>query len=190
MAVRVLQMLVCTIPLLAPLLAGCAASSSPPAPPLPSRSPDSASARTILLQHPWHGDVVHVVYRRGNSYDADAFDRIAPMFRDRGTGETHPVPPELIDLLWDLRNTLGLGEEHPIHVVSGYRSPRARTVALGGKASSGAGNSYHGRAEAADIRIPGVPGKTVAKAARNLGRGGWAHYPRTDHVHVDVGPVR
>lgn len=183
MAVRILQVLVCVLP----LLAGCAASS-PPLP--PSGPPDPAAARTIVLQHPWHKDVVHTVYRRGDTYDADAFRRIALMFRDRDTGETHPVSPRLIDLLWDLRRALGLGEDHPIHIVSGYRSPRVRLVALGGAARPGVGNSYHNRAEAVDIRIPGVPGSTVARAARKLGRGGWAHYPRTDHVHVDIGPVR
>jgi uncharacterized protein YcbK (DUF882 family) len=30
----------------------------------------------------------------------------------------------------------------------------------------------------------------VSERAKAMRRGGVAHYPRTDHVHLDVGPVR
>jgi uncharacterized protein YcbK (DUF882 family) len=43
---------------------------------------------------------------------------------------------------------------------------------------------------AADIRIPGVPTKTVRKIAVKLGQGGVGFYPKSDFVHVDIGRVR
>lgn len=158
-------------------LAACAVRP-PPKPPAPVPVPP-APARSIVLQHPWQQDRVQVAYRRGADYDAAALAAASTLFRDRKTGEVHPVDPRLLDLLWDLRAGLGLPETHPIHVVSGYRTPVLR--------KSG---SFHNRGEAADIRIPGVPGRAVAAVARDLGRGGWAHYPGSDHVHVDIGPVR
>jgi uncharacterized protein YcbK (DUF882 family) len=167
---------------LAALLFGLAACAVRP-PPVPSPPPVQPAApapvRSIVLQHPWQKDRVHVAYRRGGEYDAQALAAVSDLFRDRRTGEVHPIDPRLLDLLWDLRAALGLPETHPVHVVSGYRSPTA--------AKSG---SLHTRGEAADIRIPGVPGYKVAAATAEIARGGWAHYPGTDHVHVDVGPVR
>lgn len=160
---------------LAVLLLGLAACATRP-PPVP---PPPSPARSIVLEHPWKKDRVQVAYRRGAAYDAQALAAVSELFRDRKTGEVHRVDPRLLDLLWDLRAALGLPETHPIHVVSGYRTPAA-----------GKSGSFHTRGEAVDIRIPGVPGRAVAAAARALGRGGWAHYPGTDHVHVDLGPVR
>lgn len=113
---------------------------------------------------------------------------IASVFRDRKTGAVHPVDPALVDLLWDLRAALGLSEDHPIHIVSGYRSPA--TNASSRRNGRAAAKSLHMEGKAADIRIPGIAGPVLARAARNLGRGGWAHYRGSDHVHVDTGPVR
>jgi len=72
---------------------------------------------------------------------------------------------------------------------SGYRS-RATNNSLRRNGGQAAENSYHIRAQAADIKIPGVPGSKVAAMAKQLRRGGVAYYASSDHVHVDVGPVR
>jgi uncharacterized protein YcbK (DUF882 family) len=164
-------------------LSGCAAGRPPPVPP-----PEPETGRTIVVRHPWDGDAAHVVYRRGAVYQDGAMREIASVFRDRRSGAVHPVEPALVDLLWDLRAALGLPEDHPIHIVSGYRS--SATNASSRRKSRAAANSLHMEGRAADIRIPGVTGAVVARAARDLGRGGWAHYRGSDHVHVDTGPVR
>lgn len=165
-------------------LAGCAAGRPPPAPPPPAPE----AGRTIVVQHPWDGDAARVVYRRGTVYQEEAMREIASVFRDRRSGDVHPVEPALVDLLWDLRAALGLPEDHPVHIVSGYRSPA--TNASSRRRGRAAAKSLHMEGRAADIRIPGVTGAAVARAARDLGRGGWAHYRGSDHVHVDTGPVR
>jgi uncharacterized protein YcbK (DUF882 family) len=44
--------------------------------------------------------------------------------------------------------------------------------------------------KAIDIRIPGVPTRTLRDAAIKIEGGGVGYYPRSDFVHVDVGRVR
>jgi uncharacterized protein YcbK (DUF882 family) len=165
-------------------LSACAAAP-PPAPPAPV--PDAV--RTLTLRHPWTGETARAAYRRGDAHDPAALAALAAVMRDRRTGEVGPVDPALLDMLWDLRAALGLPEDTPIDVVSGYRSP-ATNAKLARSNRQVADNSHHLRGGAVDIRIPGVRGKEVAAAAKALGRGGWAHYPETDHVHLDTGPFR
>ncbi|WP_207484872.1 YcbK family protein [Arenibaculum pallidiluteum] len=167
------------------LLGACAAA--PPLPPSPVG--ELGAARSLTLQHPWSGETARAVYRRGDVYDPQGLSALAQVMRDRRTGEVGPLDPALADLFWDLRTRLGLPEEAPIHVVSGYRSPRSNAT-LARTDPQVAENSYHLRGMAADIRIPGVDGDRLVQAARALGRGGWAFYPRSKHLHVDVGPQR
>jgi uncharacterized protein YcbK (DUF882 family) len=46
------------------------------------------------------------------------------------------------------------------------------------------------RAEAIDIRLPGIATARVRDAALQLQRGGVGYYRDSNFVHVDVGPVR
>ena len=45
-------------------------------------------------------------------------------------------------------------------------------------------------AKAIDIRIPGTTTRTLRNAALSLQAGGVGYYPRSQFVHVDVGPLR
>ena len=45
-------------------------------------------------------------------------------------------------------------------------------------------------AEAIDIRVPGKRTSVVRDTALAMARGGVGYYPKSDFVHVDVGPVR
>jgi uncharacterized protein YcbK (DUF882 family) len=77
----------------------------------------------------------------------------------------------------------------PVHVVSGYRSPR--TNAMLAAASDGvARNSLHTAGMAIDIRVPGRSLRHVHRAAVALQAGGVGYYPRSGFVHLDVGRVR
>jgi uncharacterized protein YcbK (DUF882 family) len=51
-------------------------------------------------------------------------------------------------------------------------------------------HSQHILAKAIDIRVPGVRTATLRNAALSLEAGGVGYYPRSQFVHVDVGPVR
>jgi uncharacterized protein YcbK (DUF882 family) len=45
-------------------------------------------------------------------------------------------------------------------------------------------------AKAIDIRVPGVSTERLRDAALSLHEGGVGYYPKSQFVHVDVGPVR
>lgn len=160
-------------------LVGCA--GAPP--------PSATAPRHIVLVSQPAGERLATTYWRNGDYDDNALHSIALLFRDRRSEEVSPIDPGLIDLLHDLRAQLGLPSEAPIHVLSGFRS-RESNAALRKSSRNVAENSYHIRAKAVDIRIPGVPPPSVAEAARILHRGGYAYYPSTGHTHVDTGPVR
>jgi uncharacterized protein YcbK (DUF882 family) len=51
-------------------------------------------------------------------------------------------------------------------------------------------NSLHTKAQAIDVRLPGVDSAELRDAALELGRGGVGYYQRSDFIHVDTGRVR
>ena len=162
-------------------LAGCAIGPGPGA--------DPDAPRSITLLHPESGERVTATYWRPGGYDGKALFDIGLLFRDRRTGDFMPVDPALLDLIVAVRDRLGLDPGTAIHLTSGYRSPLSNASLARGNANV-AENSYHTRARAADIRIPGVSGQRIAAAAADLARGGYAYYPGSDHVHLDTGPPR
>nr|WP_247896335.1 DUF882 domain-containing protein [Azospirillum argentinense] len=51
-------------------------------------------------------------------------------------------------------------------------------------------NSFHMQGKAIDLRVPGLPLRTLQRAALSLRGGGVGYYPDSNFVHVDVGPKR
>ena len=98
----------------------------------------------------------------------------------------------LLALLVSLREKLELGSNHPIGLISGYRSPATNAAlhAAGGEHSGVASRSQHMRGKATDIAVPGVTLDRLHQAALALGGGGVGYYPRDGFVHVDSGSVR
>lgn len=131
---------------------------------------------------------IDVVYRRGGTYDPAALAQLDLFLRDWRTGEVKRHDPRLFDLLADLAAGLRR-EEAEIHIVCGYRAP-ATNRNLRSRSSGVAGNSLHMRAEAVDIRLPGVPASRLRDTALKLRRGGVGYYRASGFVHVDVGRVR
>ncbi len=113
--------------------------------------------------------------------------RVNRLMRDHRSGDVAEMDPRLLHELHEMRRLLDSGA--PYHLISGYRSPRTNAALLA--SSSGvAENSFHVRAQAADVRLPGVDLMRVRRAARALKAGGVGYYPLTDFVHIDTGPVR
>ena len=131
-----------------------------------------------------------VVYRRGDSYLPEALASLDHYLRDHRTGEIHHFDPHLFDLLYDLTASLkDSGGE--IDVICGYRTPRSNEfLRTRGPDTGVALHSLHMRAEAIDIRLPGIPASSVRDAALRLQRGGVGYYRVSNFVHVDVGRVR
>ena len=74
-------------------------------------------------------------------------------------------------------------------MISGYRSPKTNAM-LREETKGVATHSYHMKGMAIDVRIPGVRLAALRDTARAAAHGGVGYYPKSDFVHIDVGPVR
>jgi hypothetical protein len=97
----------------------------------------------------------------------------------RGTGSVR-VHEEALDKLQALRDRLG----KPLIVRSAYRSPSHN------KAVGGAPKSKHLDGTAFDIAMANHDPVAFEAAARAVGFLGFGFYPRSDFMHIDLGPAR
>ena len=147
----------------------------------------AGDVRSLSVLNLHTGERLTAAYWEAGSYLPDALQALAKVLRDHRTGETHAMDPQLFDLVSTLRARLQT--QAPVHVISGYRSPRTNEALR--QASSGvAKRSLHMDGMAMDLRLPGVDLARVRDAAWDLQRGGVGYYPGSDFVHVDVGRTR
>jgi len=97
----------------------------------------------------------------------------------RGTGQLK-LHPEALDALQALRDRLG----KPLIVNSAYRSPEHN------RAVGGAKRSKHMDGTAFDISMANHDPDSFERAAREVGFLGFGTYPRSNFMHVDLGPAR
>jgi uncharacterized protein YcbK (DUF882 family) len=153
---------------------------------------DAAAARSLVARqlefHSLHtGDSLTASYWAQGHYIADGLAQIDYILRDFRTGDVHPIDPYLLDLVYSLR--LAMQYDGPVHVISGYRSPKTNAM-LAQRSGKVAKNSYHVKGMAIDLRLPGRRLEDVRDAAIRLGGGGVGFYPESRFVHMDTGPVR
>lgn len=128
-----------------------------------------------------------VVYWDRGRYLPDALGHLNHVLRDHRTDEVHPIDPITLDLMAAISRKVGAVQ--PFEIISGYRSPQTNQR-LRGETPGVAKNSFHMQGKAVDLRLPGIPLKTVRKAALELRMGGVGYYPKSDFVHIDSGHVR
>ncbi|MEM6780874.1 MAG: DUF882 domain-containing protein [Pseudomonadota bacterium] len=144
-------------------------------------------ARHVAFRNTHTGESFSGVYRVGNKYLPDAFDRINYVLRDHRTGDVFPIDPRLIDIIHTVHDMTGTNR--PYDIISGYRSPKTNNKLR--KASSGvAKKSLHMSGQAIDVRIPDFSTKRVRDIAKSLKAGGVGYYSRSNFVHMDTGDVR
>ncbi len=144
----------------------------------------------LRLHHLHTGESVDIVYRVGDMYIPMALDQLNHFLRDHRTDAVSDYDPREFDLLNHLMTKLGRANG-VIDIVCGYRSPWSNAFLRRGTSASGvAEHSQHMEARAIDIRVPGVPTARLRDAALSLDAGGVGYYPKSQFVHVDVGPVR
>jgi len=117
---------------------------------------------------------VHVnLLNLDGTFDAQALDTLAGVFRCKRTGDRRPIDPRLLEVLSHIYDRYG----KPVQLLSGYRN-QENTY------------SFHYRGSAADIRVPGVSIRSLRRFAETLDSGtmGVGLYPRSGFVHVDVRP--
>jgi uncharacterized protein YcbK (DUF882 family) len=133
------------------------------------------------------GESMTALYWEQGHYVPAGLSEIDYVLRDFRTGDVHPIDPHLVDLVHRLR--LAMAYDGPVHVISGYRSPKTNAM-LARRSSKVAKNSYHMKGMAIDLRLPGRQLEEVRAAALSLRGGGVGFYPGPQFVHIDTGPVR
>ena len=73
--------------------------------------------------------------------------------------------------------------------MSGYRTAESNAAARAANRGV-ARNSLHVLGKAVDIRVPGQSLAAVRRVAVAMKAGGVGFYPKANHLHLDVGPVR
>ena len=146
----------------------------------------SFGPRSIHLKNIHTDESLEAVYWDQGQYVPDALDAVNKVLRDFRTGDIHPIAPQLLDLVTEVRGRLG--STLPIQVISGYRSPKTNAM-LREESSGVAQHSYHMEGMAIDLVLEDVDLDRLHQAALSLGRGGVGYYPAR-FVHLDVGPVR
>ena len=133
---------------------------------------DEAGRPLLVLQVESTGDRVELrAASEHGGFAATDLDRVAAVLREPQSGNTHPIEPRLVDLVYDLETHF---QSREIRVISGYRTPRARSA------------SNHGKGRAIDLVVPGTTDADAAEYARTLGFVGVGIYPTSGFVHVDV----
>ena len=105
------------------------------------------------------------------SFSARDAEEARWLFRERGSGRSHPIEPKLLDTLYRIQRHFAAPL---LRVVSGYRTPKPGS------------HSNHGRGRACDFVVPGTSDKDVTELARSYGFRGVGIYPKSGFVHVDI----
>ena len=160
---------------------GITASVTPP------EAVRAADARQLSFYHTHTRLSLDVVYYANGEYVDSALDDINRFLKDFRTRDLSHINPELLDLLHDVRNELG--SKQPYEVISAYRSPQTNEM-LRATTSGVARKSHHLKGNAIDVRLRGVRTSALRETALRMERGGVGYYPKSDFVHMDMGPVR
>ena len=152
--------------------------------------PDDGTKYELKLHHLHSGESIDVVYRVGDTYIPAAIEKLDYFLRDSRTQDEKAYDPREFDVLHNLMARLGR-PGGVIDIVCGYRTPWSNNfLRTRGRHTGVAKDSQHVQAKAIDIRVPGVRTRTLRDVALSLDEGGVWYYPRSQFVHVDVGPVR
>jgi uncharacterized protein YcbK (DUF882 family) len=152
-----------------------------------SAEASSNKAWRVVFRHAHTGESFNGVYRVGNKYLPESFERLSYVLRDFRTGEVFPMDPRVIDLIAMVQKKSG--EREPLEIMSGYRSPKTNSR-LRHESSGVAKNSFHMYGQAIDFHINGYKTSRLQKIAVSLNAGGVGYYPRSDFIHMDTGAVR
>jgi uncharacterized protein YcbK (DUF882 family) len=147
--------------------------------------------RTISLVHQHTKEKLTVTYMKNGRYVPSAMKQLNRFFRDWRRNEVIRIDPRTIDLVWELH--ADLGSKKPIHIVSGYRSPKTNAF-LKRIGRNVAKKSQHMRGKAIDFFFPDVNTKTIRNSASARRVGGVGYYRSaggpTGFLHADSGNVR
>ena len=128
-----------------------------------------------------------MTFSRGGKFIASALKEVNDFLSDFRTGDRIEIDPELLNLIYDIRESLG--SKGRFEVISAYRSPKTNEM-LRGRSGGVARNSQHLLGKAIDVRLSDVKLPKLRDAALAQKRGGVGYYEKSDFVHIDTGRVR
>jgi uncharacterized protein YcbK (DUF882 family) len=143
--------------------------------------------RSLELRNTHNGEVVNVVYRRGDVYDTAAIASLRHIMRDYRNDDAHDIDLALYDQLHEL--AIAAKRDPRYDIISGYRSP-ATNAKLAAASKNVARKSLHLQGRAIDLRLHGCSCADLRDLALAAGKGGVGYYKRSDFVHVDTGRFR
>jgi uncharacterized protein YcbK (DUF882 family) len=143
----------------------------------------------LKLVRAYTGEALNVVYRIGDTYIPDALDKLNAFLRDSHNEEVSEYDPRTFDVLHTMLAKLGKTNA-AVNILSAYRTQETNDMLRESGTTNAALHSQHIEAKALDIRVPGVSAPLLRDAALSVDAGGVGYYPRSQFVHVDVGPVR
>jgi uncharacterized protein YcbK (DUF882 family) len=151
------------------------------------RGAHALDARQLSFYHTHTTESLDIVYFENGEYVDSALEEINGFLADFRTGDVAPIDPKLLDLIYDIRETLGSNGTY--QVISAYRSRKTNELLR----ASGAGvarNSQHILGKAIDVRLDDTSIEALRDTALTMQRGGVGFYKESDFVHVDTGRVR
>lgn len=155
-----------------------------------ARKADSADStpRILSFHHQHTNERLTICYRIGDEYQRPALQQINHLLRDFRTNEVIQIDPQLLDILYEVRLSLG-NEEAIYEILSAYRSPETNAM-LRSRSRRVAKKSLHLKGQAIDVRLSNTRSRRIRDLAIAMGRGGVGYYPKSDFVHLDTGAVR
>jgi uncharacterized protein YcbK (DUF882 family) len=144
-------------------------------------------ARSLRFVHTHTGETLVAPYFEGGIYDNSCLKQVNFLLRDFRTGESHPIDPSLLDILYEVQTLANY--DAPFEIISGYRSPKTNAM-LHAHSNGVAEHSQHLLGKAVDVRLSGFSTRVLGEYARSLSRGGVGFYASSDFVHIDTGKVR
>ncbi len=144
-------------------------------------------ARQLSFYHTHTEERLDIVYFENGEYVDSALEEINHFLRDFRTGDVTVMDPGLLDLIYDIRETIE--SDGTYEVISAYRSPRTNEM-LRTRGGGVARNSQHLLGTAIDVRLEDIPIEVLRDTALAMRRGGVGFYRKADFVHIDTGRVR
>ena len=164
------------------MAAAISVGSVTPALALPSGGEYRASFKNAHTNETFVG-----VYRVGNKYLPEAFERINYVLRDFRANEVFPIDPRVIDIVSIVHRMSG--NKEPYSILSGYRTPKTNSM-LRGESGGVAKRSLHMSGQALDVQLSNMSPARIRDLAIKVKAGGVGYYPRSGFVHMDSGEFR
>jgi uncharacterized protein YcbK (DUF882 family) len=150
--------------------------------------------RTLSVVRPQSGERAKVLYWKDGEVIDSAYQELCHMLRDVNGKASIPIDPKLLETLWASQAFVArYGLEHPLEILSGYRTP-ASNQHLIEQGVPAARQSLHMSGRAADVRIAGLTEEVLGGLVKSFRVGGVGFYyrsgPKGGWIHTDTGLSR